>query len=91
MLLTTNPRKARDQRGRRQVNGRRYFAEAARRLRIDRLDPDEIADLPPLDVKRGSAESKLGGRIAHDLKRLSPEEIAAHRKSSEELFEDLPD
>jgi hypothetical protein len=68
------------------MNGRRYFAEAARRLHIDRLDPDEIAELPPLDVKRGPAESKLGGRIAHNLKRLSPEETAARRESSEELL-----
>lgn len=69
------------------VNGREYFRQLAKQLRIERLDPSQIAHLEPLKLRRGTAESKLGGRITRDLKRLSAEETAEQRRKSEELLE----
>jgi hypothetical protein len=68
------------------MNGREYFRQLAKQLRIERLDPSQITHLEPLKLRRGAAESKLGGRITRDLRRLSPEETAEQRQKSEELL-----
>jgi len=68
------------------MNGRRYFDDLARRLKLEGLDPGAIQELPPLEVKRGTSASKRGGRIARDLTRLSPEETAERQRLSEEFL-----
>lgn len=68
------------------MSGRDYFERLAQELRIEALDPSDIAHLEPLELKRGAAESKLGGRITRDLTRLSPEETEEQRRKSEELL-----
>lgn len=68
------------------VNGRRYFAEWARRLNLDSLDPDAVQNLPSADLKTGPTASRRGGKVMIDLIRLSPEEIAERRRLSEEFL-----
>lgn len=68
------------------MSGRDYFGQRSRDLQIDRLDPSQIVHMDPLDLQRGTAESRMGGRITRDLKRLSAEETAEQRRKSEELL-----
>jgi hypothetical protein len=68
------------------INGREYFTRLERELKIEGMSPDKVRALPPLELKRGAVESKLGGRIARDLKRLSPQEISERRSLSEQFL-----
>jgi hypothetical protein len=69
------------------VNGREYFRRAERELRIENLDPAAIRkDLEPLALRDGSARSRVGGSIAHNLKCLSPEGAAERRRRSERFL-----
>jgi hypothetical protein len=69
------------------MNGRRYFEEWENRLAIAGLDPASVQeDLPPLSVEPGPSESRVGGQITRDLKRLTPEEIAERRERSESFL-----
>jgi len=61
--------------------GRAYFEEQARRL-------DESGSEP--ELQRGPAHSRLGGYIARDLRRPTPEETAEARENSEEYLEREP-
>lgn len=72
--------------GREAVNGRDYFKSLERELGVQHLDPDAVQELPPLEVKRGSVKSKLGGRIASDLEYLTPDEVAERKRLSEEFL-----
>jgi hypothetical protein len=67
-------------------DGRAYFKQLASEYHIDGLDPDSIAEKPLPRLKGGSAESKLGGRITRDLKRVEANEAAERRKQSEEFL-----
>lgn len=67
--------------------GRDYFGKLAREYRVESQDPDELTDSPPpTELKRGSSISRVGGRIAKDLKRLEPEETEERRELSEEFL-----
>jgi hypothetical protein len=77
---------SRVRRGSRMNDGRAYFKKLASEYHIDGLDPDAIADKPLPRLKRGPAESKRGGRITRDLKRVEPNEAAEHREQSEEFL-----
>jgi len=77
---------SRGRRGSRMNDGRAYFKKLASEYHIDDLDPDVIADKPLPRLKRGSAESKRGGRITRDLKRVEADEAAEHREQSEEFL-----
>ena len=70
---------------RRDMSGRAYFEELERKLNIDGLDPEAVreAEHTKPGLKRGTAESRVGGRITRDLKRLSPEETEERRERSE--------
>ncbi|HEX8086254.1 MAG TPA: hypothetical protein VF529_18335 [Solirubrobacteraceae bacterium] len=72
------------------MSGRDYFDARARELKIDGLDPSQVAALGPLKLKVGAAESRVGGKITRDLKRLSPEEAAEHRRKADELLSKPP-
>jgi hypothetical protein len=72
------------------MDGRAYFKKWARTYRLENLDPDVIEERRPSGLKRGTAESKLGGRITRDLTSLSPEEVAQRRNLSEEFLKQPP-
>lgn len=74
----------------RMIDGRAYFKKWAKAYRLENLDPDVISEDRLTGLKHGPAESKLGGRITRDLKRLLPEEIARRRKVSEEFLKQPP-
>lgn len=66
------------------MTGRAYLDEWARRLGIDELDPAAIhEELEPLELRHGPTESRLGGRLTRNLRRLSPAEIEERRQRSE--------
>jgi hypothetical protein len=70
-----------------QLNGRAYFRQAAEELQIAGLDPDQIQEMPrPEQVKRGHRKSRVGGRIAEDLRHLSEEETDERAAGSEEFL-----
>jgi hypothetical protein len=69
------------------TDGRAYFRKWAAAYRIEGLDPDAVSEKPlPANLKRGAAESKLGGRITRDLKRLERQETERRRELSEEFL-----
>lgn len=69
------------------MTGRAYFASAAKDLGLSGLDAVEIQSLDSSpDLKPGRKESKVGGRIARNLKHLSKEETAERRKRSERFL-----
>jgi len=72
------------------VNGRAYFRQAAREMEIAGLDPDAIQALPSMESKHGSRKSRVGGRIAWDLKHLSEQETRERAKRSEEFLHRKP-
>jgi hypothetical protein len=66
------------------TDGRTYFGKWATEYHIEGLDPDAIVEKPiPSGLKRGSAESKLGGRITRDLKRVEQKTAQQHFEQSE--------
>jgi hypothetical protein len=67
-------------------DGRAYFKKLAAEYHLDELDPDSIVEKPLPRLKRGAAESKLGGRITRDLKHVEADEAAEHREQSEEFL-----
>jgi hypothetical protein len=77
---------SRGRRGSRMNDGRAYFKKLASEYHIDGLDPDSIVEKPLPRLKRGSAESKLGGRITRDLKRVEANEAAERREQSEKFL-----
>ena len=86
MYPPTNDRRARPFRGRK-VNGRDYFLRAERELHIENLDAASVQEKSNSGgLPRGPSESRVGGRITRDLKRLSPEETAERRRRSEEFL-----
>lgn len=69
------------------MNGREYFREAAKNLGISGLDPVAVQKSGESEkLKPGKHESRVGGRIARNLKRLTPEETADHRRRSESFL-----
>lgn len=74
----------------RMMDGRAYFKKWAKEYRLENLDPDVLEEHRLTGLKRGPAESKLGGRITRDLKHLLPEETARRRKVSEEFLKQPP-
>lgn len=69
----------------RTMNGREYFRKLAADEKLDRLNAAEVSELPPLELKKGPVESRLGGRIARDLKALTPEETAQQHAKADKL------
>jgi hypothetical protein len=73
------------------VNGREYFRSKERELRIENLDPASVQESENLGgLKRGIRKSRVGGRIATDLKHLSSEETAARQQRSESFLSQPP-
>jgi hypothetical protein len=72
------------------MDGRAYFRKWAKEYRLENLAPDVIEEHRLVGLKHGAAESKLGGRITRDLKRLLPDEIARRRKISEAFLKQPP-
>lgn len=69
------------------VNGREYFREAAQKLGLAGLDPVAVQRIgKSTTLKPGRHESRVGGRIARNLRRLTPEETADHRRRSERFL-----
>jgi hypothetical protein len=69
------------------VNGREYFRNAAKELGISALDPVEIQKTgESIELKSGRRESRVGGRIARNIKHLNPEETADRRRRSERFL-----
>lgn len=71
------------------VNGREYFRRLASEQHIDTLNAAEITELPPLGLKQGPSESRLGGRIQRDLKVLTPEETLRQHEKADRLVKRL--
>jgi hypothetical protein len=69
------------------VNGRQYFRALEERLHIEDLDPAALAEREYSGLKRGPAQSRIGGRLTVDLKRLTPEEVGDRRRRSEEFLQ----
>jgi hypothetical protein len=69
------------------MTGREYFSKLSADLRLDGLDPTDIVDLEQGPLKTGPVESRLGGRIARDLTRLTPDQVVERRLKSEELLQ----
>jgi len=67
----------------RMINGREYFGKYEREMHIDSMPADKVEQLDSSGLKRGASESKRGGRITRDLKKLPPEETASRRRRSE--------
>jgi hypothetical protein len=69
------------------VNGRQYFLSAAKELGISGLDPVAVQEGgKSSELKPGRRESRVGGRIARNLKHLSPEETADRHRRSERFL-----
>lgn len=80
----SSQRRSSDDDRRRAMNGRSYFEELERQMRIADLDPATIQEeLPSLDLPPGPRTSRVGGSIATDLKRLTAEETEERRARSE--------
>lgn len=72
------------------VNGRDYFRKAARELHIAGMDPDAIQALDRPKVASGTRKSRVGGRIAWDLRHLSVEETRERAERSEQFLKQEP-
>jgi hypothetical protein len=59
-------------------------------MKIADLDPDAIQALGPMNSKQGSRKSRVGGRIAWDLKHLSEDETKERAKRSEDFLHQKP-
>ncbi len=69
------------------MNGRDYFRGKERELRIEGLDPAGVQKVAgPQDLKRGPRTSRVGGRIANDLKHLTAEETAQRQQRSKSFL-----
>lgn len=69
------------------MNGREYFKEAAQKLGISGLDPVAVQNSAKSEkLKPGNHESRVGGRITRNLKRLTPEQTADRRRRSERFL-----
>jgi hypothetical protein len=70
------------------VNGRQYFAQAAKELGIAGLDPVAVRKTEKRsELKTGRRESRKGGSLAHrNIRHLSPEETAERRRRSERFL-----
>jgi hypothetical protein len=87
-VLKLHPPKDGD--GMSELNGRAYFRQAAEEMQIADLDPDEIQEMPRPEVKQGHRRSRVGGRIAWDLRHLSEEETKERAARSEEFLKREP-
>jgi hypothetical protein len=72
------------------INGRAYFQQAAKELRISGLDPVAIQGLARLQSKPGSRKSRVGGHIAWNLQHLSEEETKERAERSEQFLKQEP-
>lgn len=73
------------------MNGRDYFRGKERELRIENLDPASVQETDDLGgLKRGTRTSRVGGRIAKDLKHLSAEETAKRQQRSRSFLSRPP-
>jgi hypothetical protein len=70
------------------TRGRAYFRKLEKDYAIEKLDPDALNDKPTtVPLKRGSAKSRVGGRLGHyDLTSLEPEETQSRIGQSEEFL-----
>jgi hypothetical protein len=74
----------------RAMSGRAYFQKAARDLKLDGQDPVAIQDLERLDSKTGRRRSRVGGHIAWNLRRLTPQETRERAERSERFLKQDP-
>ncbi len=74
------------------TRGRAYFRKLEEDYAIEKLDPDALSGKPPtVPLKRGSAKSRVGGRLGHyDLTSLEPEETQKRIRQSEEFLRQPP-
>ena len=72
------------------VNGRAYFRQAARELKIAGLDPVAIQELDRPPSRGGPRKSRVGGRIAWNLRHLSEEETKERAERSERFLKRKP-
>lgn len=72
------------------IDGRAYFRKAAQELQIAGLDPVAIQSLEPLPSQPGPRKSRVGGRIAWDLKYLSEQETRERAERSERFLKQKP-
>ena len=69
------------------MNGRAYFAAAAKELGLSELDSVQIEQLaPPPGLKPGKRESKVGGWIAKNVRHLTSSETAERQERSERFL-----
>jgi len=73
-----------------EVNGRAYFRRAAREMHIAGLDPDAIQALDRPRLGSGPKQSRVGGRIAWNLRHLSAEETKERAERSEQFLKQEP-
>lgn len=65
------------------MSGREYFLGKERELRIENVDPASLQETgEPATPKLGKRTSRVGGRIATDLKHLTAEETAKRQARS---------
>lgn len=73
------------------MNGREYFRGKERELQIEDLDPASVQKNDDYQgLKRGPRTSRVGGRIATDLKHLSAEETAKRQQRSKSFLSRPP-